>query len=78
MKYLSAILVAFPSRSISAWTISSAREDISRFWVIASIAVCDCAAVGISAAGPVGIPGDGTVELLRRRHTRRTPLNLES
>ena len=57
---------------------SSACEETFRFCAIASKAVCDCTTGGTRAAGPVGTPGAGALELRRSRQTRRTPWNLES
>lgn len=72
-KYLLATFEAVaPSCEGSAWACSSARDEISRFFVMASNAVCDWALGGARAAGPVGIPDEGGALLLLRRHTKRT------
>ena len=79
IKYL---LVTFGVAVLScegpARACSSARDEISRFCVIASNAVCDWALGGARAAGPVGIPDDGGALLLLRRQTKRTFWNFES
>lgn len=67
-----------PSSEGSARACSSARDEFSRFCVMASNAVCDWALGDARAAGPLGIPDDGGALLLLRRQTKRTFWNLES
>ena len=79
MKYLFVRVTELSSFGpTSSFASSSAFEDISRFWAIDSIAVCDCTIEGRRAAGATGTPAAGDAGVRLKRHTKRTPWNLES